>query len=242
MTIPKIIWQTWKTPNLPFEVQYKINEMLLKNPEYEHRFLSTDEELNNFVLTEFKEFPRIINAYNKLNLIVARTDFWRYLALYKYGGVYLDIDSMICESLDKLIKEDDDAIITVESHPPCFVQWGLIFSKGHPILKKVIDLIVENIESNRYPNDILRMTGPRVFTESIQYNHNSLYGNFIDHSSIRKNTDITYGIKENNSSYRIYGIDYNIFLSFHYEEAALLYDNINNIKWTEELKQKSLLK
>ena len=89
-------------------------------------------------------------------------DFWRYLALYKYGGVYLDMDSSIEKPLDDLIKPEDEAIITAEGNSGLYVQWALIFSKGHPILKKTIDLVVTNIKNNNHPNDIHKMTGPNV--------------------------------------------------------------------------------
>ena len=61
------------------------------------------------------------------------------------------MDSIIEKSLDELIKEDDQAIITAEGNPNLYVQWGMIFSKEHPILKKTIELICNNIKNNRYP-------------------------------------------------------------------------------------------
>ena len=42
-----------------------------------------------------------------------------------------------------------------------------MFNKEHPILKNVIDLIVDNIEKNSYPNDILNMTGPQGHSREI---------------------------------------------------------------------------
>ena len=70
--------------------------------------------MDTFVNTHFK--GEIADCYNKLNIIVAKTDFWRYLVLYKYGGIYMDFDTKIKYSLDKILKEhDNDAIIFKEN-------------------------------------------------------------------------------------------------------------------------------
>lgn len=66
--------------------------------------------MDRFVNTHFTGI--IADSYNRLNIIVAKVDFWRYLVLYKYGGVYLDMDSSIDVPLDTLINEEDEAIIT----------------------------------------------------------------------------------------------------------------------------------
>ena len=55
------------------------------------------------------------------------------------------MDSSILKPLDELIKEEDNAIITAENNPNTYVQWALIFSKQHPILKKIIESYIVNI-------------------------------------------------------------------------------------------------
>jgi hypothetical protein len=49
------------------------------------------------------------------------------------------MDSSIEKPLNELINDDDDAIITAEGNPGLYVQWALIFSKQHPILKKQLN-------------------------------------------------------------------------------------------------------
>ena len=75
----------------------------------------------------------------KLNVGAAKADFWRYCILYKNGGIYLDIDSEITNSLDQLILKDDQCIITREGHYGIFNNWIMIFEKNHPILLKTIE-------------------------------------------------------------------------------------------------------
>lgn len=233
--IEKNIFQSWYTNNLDYNVLRKINFFKNLNPDYNYH-LYNDDDMDNFVNEHFK--GEIADCYNRLNIIVAKVDFWRYLILYKYGGVYLDMDSSIEKPLNELIK-DDTAIITAEGNPNLYVQWALIFSKGHPILKKTIELIVDNIKNNTYPNDIHKMTGPTVYSKAINEIHMELFNNeIINHSLITKNTDITY--KSNNISYRLYGIDYNEYFCFRHEFTWLLY--IGKKHWRDEEREKNLLK
>ncbi len=236
--IEKNIFQSWHTKQLHPVIQQKITDRFKElNSDYTY-YLYDDNDMDNFVNQHFN--GEISECYNKLNIIVAKVDFWRYLVLYKYGGVYLDMDSSINKPLNELIKPEDQAIITAEGgFPPhrLYVQWSLVFSKGHPILKKTIELICSNIKNNRYPNNIHKMTGPSVYTEAINEINKELFNNIIDHQDIKKDSDITY--RKNNISYRLYGIDFSGYFSFKHELSHLLYNNKKH--WRQEEKEKSLL-
>jgi mannosyltransferase OCH1-like enzyme len=232
--IEKNIFQSWYTRDLHPLIQSKINKYIELNPSYKHH-LFLDEDMDNFVNENYK--GEIADSYNRLNIIVAKVDFWRYLVLYKYGGIYLDMDSSIDAPLDTLINENDEAIITAEGNPGLYVQWALIFKKEHPILKNVIDRIVDNIKVNRHPNLIHQMTGPTVYTEGINSIHSELFDEIIDHSAINNNTDITYS--KNDISYRIYGMDYKPYFTFKHNVCGYLYTNKKH--WTQEQQEKQLL-
>lgn len=233
--IEKNIFQSWWTKNKIHPIiQLQIYKLKKMNPEYTY-YLYDDNDMDNFVNTHFK--GEIANCYNRLNIIVAKVDFWRYLVLYKYGGIYLDMDSNIERPLGELITDEDQAIITAEDHPNTFVQWALIFSKEHPILKKTIELICDNIKKNSYPNDIHKMTGPTVYSKAINIIHHEIFNENINHENIQNNTDITY--KSNNISYRIYGKDYNNYFCFKHKFTHLLFTNKKH--WRQEQRQKSLL-
>ena len=233
--IPKNIFQSWWTTELDVNIQKKIDNMLKLNPDYKHK-IYTDDEIDLFVNTHYP--GKIADAYNKLNIIVAKVDFWRYLVLLKYGGIYLDMDSSINKSLSGLIRDNDEAIVCAEGHPPCYVQWALIFDKNHPILKNTIDFIVENINSNKYPNNIHKMTGPTVYTKGLLSVHTSLFGSELNHEKYRSGGEDTF--EKNNIKYRICKKDYGPFFTFKYRESNLLY--INKKPWRQEQKEKKLLK
>jgi|LauGreDrversion4_1035100.scaffolds.fasta_scaffold14530_4 mannosyltransferase OCH1-like enzyme len=232
--IPKQIYQSWYTTTLHPSVEKKINDMKNINPGYNHK-IYTDAEIDSFINENFQ--GEIADCYNKLNIIVAKVDFWRYLILYKYGGIYLDMDSSINKPLDELIKDSDDAIITVEKNKDMFVQWALMFNKEHPILKKTIELIVENIKFNKYPNNIHKTTGPSVFSDAINIIHNAYNGRKVRHNLIHNNFDMTF--KCYNRSYRLYSIDYNGYLSFKHDASEFLYNSKKH--WREEEKQMALI-
>ena len=161
--IPKVIYQTWKTKNLPPSCIDIKNNIQKLNPEYKI-LLYEDKDIDDFIKYNFDEYT--YNSFLQLNVGAAKADFWRYCILYKYGGIYLDIDSNIIRPLNELIQEDDQCIITREQSSGHFVQWFMIFEKNHPILLNLINQCCRNI-TNKTTNDIIYLTGPGAFTESI---------------------------------------------------------------------------
>jgi mannosyltransferase OCH1-like enzyme len=219
--IPKNIFQTWCTKELPPEIQNMIDKMKEQNPDYKYH-LYTDEEMDAFVKENYP--GEIYECYNRISFIVAKADFWRYLVLYKYGGVYLDMDSCINNiKLDDFIKSKDSAILSPENGRNTFTQWALFFDLQHPILKRVIEFVVDNIKTNRYPLDILHMTGPFCFTKAVQSIHKEFFGTNIDVLSIKCDADIEYTCPS--YSYRILGNDYKPYLEFKHPYSHLLYNN-----------------
>lgn len=171
--------------------RFHIWNMLRMNPDYEYRFYN-DNDIENFIQSEFSK--NVFDQYSKLTIGAAKADFFRYAILLKKGGIYVDIDSQIKGKLDQWILPNDSAIITEEGNPDLYVQWALIFEKGHPFLEKTISLILDNIRSNRYPHDVHKMTGPSVYTKAIN--------NCIEQNS--------------SPSYRKLGVDYEGKIKFKY--------------------------
>ncbi|HUX43082.1 MAG TPA: glycosyltransferase [Rectinemataceae bacterium] len=165
MAIPKILYQTYKTyERIPLFVK---SAMLLQRVHclgWRFEFYD-DERIAEFLKSEYG--GEVFSAYDKLAIGAAKADFFRYAVLYKYGGVYLDVDSEISANLGRLIRPDDVAIIAHEGNPDWYVQWALVYAPGHPFLARTIDKMVANIESNLFPHDSHAMTGPRAYTEAI---------------------------------------------------------------------------
>ncbi|MHA3043831.1 glycosyltransferase family 32 protein [Riemerella anatipestifer] len=164
MAIPKQIFQTFKTDKLPWLTRWHIKRMLRRNPEYSYYFYD-DEKIEDFFKNEFPEYYK---AYKSLTIGAAKADFFRYAILYKKGGIYLDIDCKLVSKFDKFILDTDEAIISRERVKIFYTQWALIFSAGHPFLKRTLEICYDNIINHRYPHDVHKTTGPSVFTQAIQ--------------------------------------------------------------------------
>lgn len=243
MSIPKKIYQSWhdKNPN-PIFKKY-IQNVLQNNPGYQYELFGEDD-MHKFVCENFDN--EIIECYNKLNIITAKVDFWRYLILYKNGGIYLDIDSTFLKPLDELIN-NQSAIITREPNPPHeYVQWALFFCKNHPILKKTIDNVVYNIKNKLFVNNVGRMTGPYPYTLAID-EINKESGCAIDRNNkcewsydpnVPQYPDKIFYY--NNYSYRIYGIQYGSFALSWVPEKDIMYST-ENPHWSVEQQYKTVM-
>lgn len=230
MPIPKIIFQTWKTRELPPEVEALRQQIGLMNPGYT-MMLCDDEDIDTFIKTHFEE--RIYNNFRKLNVGAAKADFWRYCVLYICGGVYLDMDSEITKPLDELIEDGDQCIITRDSNPYIFNNWLMIFDKGHPIMKATIDRCCYNIE-NHVSTDICYLTGPSgPFTDAI---HDIMLPLYSKNQHLYYESDEALNIElnkmENPVKCRFYKVDWNEYAKWKSSVAYKLYEGQKH--WREE--------
>lgn len=218
MTIPKTIYQTFKTSKLPFITQWHVNRMKKNNPEYDYQYYD-DARIANFIKDEFGE--EIYALYNKIYIGAAKADFFRYSILYKKGGIYLDIDSLMLGKLNDFILPNDSAILSLEENRIHFIQYALFFEPGHPFLKKTLDIIINNIMENKYPHDVHRMTGPTAYTLAIN-------------DCLRESPE---------TEYRQLGVDYDQFIKFSYRGSkTFLYGFSRKNHWKRLSKTTSVLK
>lgn len=195
---PKILHRTYIDSQKAQKYQKCLDKSLKTNPYLEHRFYS-DQDIEEYIQLYYSE--RIYNAYKSLNPAYgpARSDFFRYLVLYREGGLYLDIKSCVISDISKLFESTGKLIVSQgrnskDIHPfgmiPSSVNsydwslfsgidcgeynnWHIISSPGHPVLGKVIQQIVSNIEkgkdSYKYGEySVLVLTGPIMFTRVIE--------------------------------------------------------------------------
>lgn len=90
--IPKIIWQTHESNYKDLPDLYKTNSQTWKDgfPDWEYRYCSA-EDRRNFI-KEF--FPEYLYIYDHIKYGIYKADFWRYLIVYQFGGLYADMDSI----------------------------------------------------------------------------------------------------------------------------------------------------
>jgi inositol phosphorylceramide mannosyltransferase catalytic subunit len=96
--IPNLIIQTGPR-DLPVLLNSAIATVKLLHPRFEYR-LFDDATISTF-LREY--FPEYRAEYDSFRFQIQRYDFFRYLAIYRYGGFYLDLDVFLAQSLTPLL-------------------------------------------------------------------------------------------------------------------------------------------
>jgi len=190
-SIPRCIHQVYfSSTGLPDVIEQNINKLKSMNPGWKY-MLYDDEHMENYIK---KNYPSLFSTYKKINPIygAARADFFRYLLMYKEGGVYLDIKSSLMKPLDSIIQENDKYLLShwkndigeidenkgkyeCLSDIPLgeYQQWHIITVKGHPFLKAVINAVCNNINRyNPFFHDtgswaVYAVTGPVAYTLAI---------------------------------------------------------------------------
>lgn len=137
------------------------------NPDYEIKMYD-NPMCEKFLLEEYGELHRDIFRFIRDGPIKA--DFWRVCILYKYGGVYSDIDNEPLVSLNRFIEPDID-------FATCSSFWDemkfnfnpnlIISHKNNPILKKCIDWYIRRYEKKQ-PYDYWVWSIMRAFSDVLR--------------------------------------------------------------------------
>lgn len=162
--IPYIVHNIWIQGynNLP-KNEYNNLQMLKKlNPNYKFMFWD-----NVRIKQLLQELPEVLKVYNELeerkeNTFPWRSDIARYVILWKYGGIYSDLDIECIGTFDKIFTDNDKSDIYIASSEVTFLtkmslnlfktpkygSYFMGFSKNHPVWKKIFKRIV-NAKSKR---------------------------------------------------------------------------------------------
>lgn len=149
--IPKIIWQThnYQYDDLPDHFLKATKSWRYLNPTWEYRYVPSDER-DLFVK---QELPDIYQVYKK-SPPVFQSDLWRYLVVYKYGGVYADMDSVCIKPLDYMLKDyNGESLIHLKPYEGESHQVGLINNSHFAAVKNcktLKDILTFNELFNRY--------------------------------------------------------------------------------------------
>lgn len=96
--IPTRIIQTAKQRQLSLMQRACATNVRLLNPDYELCFFD-DHDVEQFIA---RDFPQYRDAFNSFAFPIQRYDFFRYLAVYRFGGFYLDLDVLLTTGLSTL--------------------------------------------------------------------------------------------------------------------------------------------
>jgi glycosyltransferase involved in cell wall biosynthesis len=160
--IPKRIIQTGRVAPESLRVQAMVSSIRLHNPDFEYMFFD-DAGVEEFIDLEFPQYRSVFDGFR---FPIQRFDFFRYLAVYRYGGFYLDLDVLLASGLSALV--DYGSVFPFE---------GLTFSRylrdmlnmdweignfafgaaaGHPFLHAVIENCVRAQREPAWVDPMLR--------------------------------------------------------------------------------------
>jgi hypothetical protein len=110
MTIPRRIFQTWKSKTVTNEVLKNWQQSWIENnPSYEY-IIWDDNDNRKFVVENFPDFLPVYDGYTKN---ICRVDAIRYLYLYKYGGIYADLDFECIRSFEPFLQMLDETSMDI---------------------------------------------------------------------------------------------------------------------------------
>jgi mannosyltransferase OCH1-like enzyme len=155
--IPKKIFQTWHSNDLPPIMKKCVQKLQENHPDFEYHFYN-EEMCRQFIKDNFDK--NVIIAYDSLIPSAFKADLWRYCTLFKHGGIYLDIKYQ-CENnfnLNQLIKS---SYPWVKENDPNVVYNGLLCCKPNDLkLLKCIQKIVQHVNEKYYGRLPTSPTGP----------------------------------------------------------------------------------
>lgn len=125
-------------------------------PHWEER-LWTNQDIN---LSEFSQ--EVIDKINQANSGAQKADIMRYFILEKYGGFYIDMDTIPVRTLDPLVYSGEDVILYHDNE----LTWNYIcnspigITPHHPLLKEACKRVMA-VELNTH--DIHMYSGPHLW-------------------------------------------------------------------------------
>jgi hypothetical protein len=166
--IPRRIIQTDRSTDLPLLAKAAIKNLRLLNPDFEYLFFD-DVQVEEFINSEFPQYRPVFDSFP---IRIQRYDFFRYLAVYRFGGFYFDTDVFLASSLEDLL--EFSCVFPFEHlsiHSFLRNEYGMDWeignyafgaAAGHPFLKAVINNCVRAQQHPEWVEQMMKAI-PRMF-------------------------------------------------------------------------------
>ncbi|KAB8627269.1 hypothetical protein FH972_026102 [Carpinus fangiana] len=168
-----------------------------------------DEAQDTFVAENFQDSPSILAFWRNLKSIILRADLIRYLAILSQGGIYTDIDTSNTAPIHEWIPEDMrnreiNAVVGIEYDDDTykmfvrrieFCQWTLMAKPGHPIIKAVVQRVMDHLEYiarikhttldqiTLNKAEVLEATGPGAYSDAVLQVLRDQVGEYLEFES-----------------------------------------------------------
>jgi inositol phosphorylceramide mannosyltransferase catalytic subunit len=170
--VPRIIFQTWKTrAGLPSNFAVWSRSFHVCNPSYDC-VIWDDADNRSFIAEQFPWFLPWYDGYPKE---IFRADVVRFFFLYRFGGIYADMDTECLKPLDALLHAGDVVLGRMGPDPEFehAVPNAMMAARPrHLLWLLAITVAIERARESGSPAEMLRrgperVTGPVVLKDTL---------------------------------------------------------------------------
>lgn len=184
MNIPKTIYKVYindrkgkmeKILKKDINQQKAINSFKKFNSNYEIKLFDKDACIQ-YIKTYYSDIE--LAVFNGFFPNAYKCDFFRYLLLYREGGIYSDFKQVCLKPLDDVIPLDCEFFTCTESHN-ALVNGFMAAIPQHPIFKKIINKIISHYKIKFYGKNCGDITGPYLLYKCYNKEKNTYFGKYI---------------------------------------------------------------
>jgi mannosyltransferase OCH1-like enzyme len=129
--IPKIVFQTSRSRCMTPRLHELTSRWRFEGWSY---YFYDDDAIMRVLHEEFEDFPHLkLLTLRCIDYGTIKADIWRYIVLWKYGGLYADLDSVPTNFTGDTIQPEDDSLFVVETYH-LLSQYFMSSSAKHPLL------------------------------------------------------------------------------------------------------------
>jgi inositol phosphorylceramide mannosyltransferase catalytic subunit len=168
--IPRRIIQIWGggEENMSLRSKASAANVRLLNPDFEYMFFD-DKGIEEFV---DRYFPQYRSALDSVRFRIQRYDFFRYLAIYRLGGFYFDLDVFLAKGISDLVNFGcvfpfEELTINLVLRRQYGMDWEIgnyAFgaNAGHPFILSIIENCVKAQSNPNWVREMMQSV-PRIF-------------------------------------------------------------------------------
>lgn len=177
--IPKIIHQIApKNKELWHPIWFECHNSWKKQyPESEYTHVMwTDEDIDNLIKNDFPEY---FELYNSFSFHIIKIDFIRFCILYKYGGIYADMDMFCYQNFYNELHKDCYLIGSIFYDQELVQNSLMVSSPKNEFFKFCMEEVKKTYEpfdnSEIWTNHVVKTCGPRFLSRLyLSFNQNAI--------------------------------------------------------------------
>jgi len=224
---PKIIHQCygfWDS-KIPVHIQHRIEKWKILHPNY--TYIMWDKKKSRELIKKY--FNWFLSVYDNYSYPIQKADAIRYFILYKYGGIYCDVDLEPFKKLSHLLNKykNKNCILYRSANSDMITNDFMISKPKNPFWKKIWHQLISNCNFSSVSKHltIMNSTGPLLL--DFTYENYSLKNKYvyIINSKYINNCDISIPKPARNKEAYLIRHDGNAWHSFDSTIINFFYKN-----------------